>query len=65
MSPIVRSDVEPATDEPAFNFYLERMKKAVEGPAITIPRGMRGEELRAYLSNRLREIDEAEAQSKA
>ena len=36
-------------DKPV-NFDLERMKRAVEGPYITIPKGMKRDELRKWLS---------------
>lgn len=36
-------------DEPEFNFDLERMKEALKGPFITLPSGMKREELREWL----------------
>lgn len=35
-----------------FNFDLDRMKKAVEGPSIEIPKVLSREELREYLKKR-------------
>lgn len=39
-----------------FNFDLERMKKAVEGPSIELPKGLSREELRECLKKRVEEI---------
>lgn len=33
-----------------FNYDLDRMKKALEGGTITVPPGLRGEELQKFLS---------------
>lgn len=38
------------TDVP-FNFDLERMKKALEGPRVTLPRDLTHEERRWYICN--------------
>lgn len=38
------------TDVP-FNFDLERMKKALEGPSLTLPHGLTHEERRWYICN--------------
>lgn len=43
-------------EECQFNFDLERMKKAVEGPSIELPKGLNREELREYLKKRAEEI---------
>lgn len=48
--------------DPPFNFELERMKESIESGTITLPRGQTGEERRAFLRERLAEID---AQEKA
>lgn len=37
--------------EPHFNFDLERMKKALEGPTLTLPHGLTREERRWYICN--------------
>ena len=37
--------------ESHFNFDLERMKKALEGPTITLPRGLTREERHWYICN--------------
>ena len=37
--------------EPHVNFDLERMKTALEGPSLTIPRGLTREERRWYVRN--------------
>lgn len=47
--------------DPPFNFDLERMKKAVEGPTISFPRGLTGAQRREFLRNRLAEIDAADS----
>jgi hypothetical protein len=36
-------------EEYEVNFDLERMKEALKGPFITLPSGMKREELRAWL----------------
>lgn len=36
-----------------FNYDLERMKAALEGDTITIPKGYRGERLKEYLKQEL------------
>lgn len=38
------------TDVP-FNFDLERMKKAMAGPSLTLPRGLTHEERQWYVCN--------------
>lgn len=43
--------------DPPFNFDLERMKRAVEGPTISFPRGLTGAQRREFLRKRLAEID--------
>lgn len=48
--------------DPPFNFDLERMKASLESGTISFPRGLTGEERRAFLRERLAEID---AQEKA
>lgn len=37
--------------EPQFNFDLERMKKALEGPTLTLPHRLTHEERRWYICN--------------
>lgn len=38
-------------NEISFNFDLERMKKAIAGPSITIPPGLSREEMRWFILN--------------
>lgn len=38
-------------------FDLERMKKALDGPVITVPKGMTHEQRRAYVKAKLAELD--------
>ena len=39
------------------NFDIERMKKALEGPSITVPKGLTHEQRRAYVKAKLAELD--------
>lgn len=43
-------------EECQFNFDLDRMKKAVEGPSIELPKGLSREELKEYLKKRAKEV---------
>lgn len=45
-------------NEDEINFDLDRMKKAAEGPYITLPHGMRREELRQWLRDELKRRDQ-------
>lgn len=42
---------EPVDLDPPVNFDLERMKKAIEGPSLRMPRGLAPEERRFYVRN--------------
>jgi hypothetical protein len=44
--------------EYTFNFDLEKMKEAMSGPTISFPPGLTGEQRRAFIRMRLKEIDE-------
>lgn len=48
--------------DPPFNYDLERLQASLESGTISFPRGLTGEERRAFLRERLAEID---AQEKA
>lgn len=43
--------------DPPFNFDLDKMKAALEGPTISFPRGLTGEQRREFIRKRLEEID--------
>ncbi|QBJ02841.1 hypothetical protein MZD04_gp315 [Pseudomonas phage Psa21] len=50
-------------ENPPFNFDLDRMKASIESGTISIPPGLAGKgELRAYLKNRLIELDKDNGQ---
>lgn len=40
-----------------FNFDLEKIQHALNSPTISFPRGMNGEQRRAFLRERLNEMD--------
>lgn len=44
----------PEHEDCGVNFDLERMKESLEGPFITLPHGMKREELRAWLHEQAR-----------
>lgn len=43
--------------EYTFNFDLEKMKEAMSSPTISFPPGLTGEQRRAFIRKRLKEID--------
>lgn len=44
--------------ECTFNFDLEKMEKALNSGTISFPRGLTGEQRRAFIREQLREIDD-------
>lgn len=48
---VIRKRKEPVDLDPPVNFDLERMKKAIEGPSLRLPRGLAPEERRFYVRN--------------
>ncbi len=44
-------DEQVVLDECYFNFDLERMKEAVESPAIELPKNLTREEMRLFILN--------------
>ena len=44
--------------ECTFNFDLEKMEEALNSGTISFPRGLTGEQRRAFIRERLREIDD-------
>jgi hypothetical protein len=58
----MKSDIERVAvcgngPEGGFNFDLEKLRHAVNSPTISFHRGMTGEQRRAFLRARIKEID--------
>lgn len=47
--------------ECTFNFDLEEMEKALNSGTISFPRGLTGEQRRAFIRERLKQIDDPDS----